>query len=278
MKKYVCLDYQKQLISDQSKSMYFTIGVITNLNLNFNLYFMKKLLFLLPVLLSPLFTQAQQQQQPITSIDVDGASEIKVMPDEATLVMNLRELGIKVSDVTNKLNLKTKTIEDAIKKAGVKDYKFVVDNYYVNINRIYSKGSSKDSGYIATQNIKVVVKHIDNNVVKIVESINQSADMTYNVSFGISESQRKAYEQNLLELALQDAKRKADIIAKTMGIDQIRVYKVNYSNGASFQPIDYRMETMRLASPMGERTEPTFSPEEQQLSDRVNVSFTFNNK
>ncbi|SNS68293.1 hypothetical protein SAMN06295967_11627 [Belliella buryatensis] len=237
---------------------------------------MKKLLFLLPVLLLPLFASAQQQSVP--SIEVDGASEIKVMPDEATINMNLRELGMKVSDVTNKLNKKTKAIEDALKKSGVKDYKFVVDNYYVNINRIYTRGSSKDSGYVATQNIRVVVKHRENDLVKIVESINKSADLSYNVSFGISENQKKSYQEKLLELALLDAKRKADIIAKTMGIDQIRVYKVNYSSGASFQPTEYRMETMMMKTASEDRVEPTFSPEEQTLSDRVNVSFTFIHK
>lgn len=237
---------------------------------------MKKLLFLLSISLLPLVALAQQQAVP--SIDVEGASEFKVMPDEATLSMNIRELGMKVSDVTNKLNKKTKAIEEALKKSGVNDYKFVVDNYYVNINRIYTKGSSKDSGYVASQNIKVILKHRDNDVVKIVESINKSADLSYNVSFGISENQKKSYQEKLLELALLDAKRKADIIAKTMEIDQIRVFKVNYSSGASFQQNDYRMETMMMKTASEGREVPTFSPDEQTLRDRVTVSFTFTSK
>jgi uncharacterized protein YggE len=237
---------------------------------------MKKLFFLLSVLLLPLVVLAQQQAVP--SIDVEGASEIKVMPDEATLNMNLRELGMKVSDVTNKLNKKTKAIDEALKKSGVKDYKLIVDNYNVNINRIYTKGSSKDSGYVANQNIKVVLKYRDNDVVKIVESINKSADLSYNVSFGISENQKKSYQEKLLELALLDARRKADIIAKTMQIDQIHVFKINYSSGASFQPTDYRMESMMMKTASEAREAPTFSPEEKILRDRVNVSFTFSSK
>lgn len=237
---------------------------------------MKNLLFLLPLML--LATLGVAQQQTIPSIDVDGASEIKVMPDEATIQMNVRELKMNVADATNALNKKTKAIEDALKKTGVKDYKFIVDNYYVNINRIYTRGSSKDSGYVASQNIKVIVQNTDRDLVKLIEAISTSSDLSYNVSFGISEKQRKSYQEKLLELALQDAQRKADIIAKTMGIESIRVYKVNYSSGASFQPMEYRMESMMVKATADDRVEPTFNPQEQTLSDRVNVSFTFIDK
>ncbi|MCH7410510.1 SIMPL domain-containing protein [Belliella sp. DSM 111904] len=235
---------------------------------------MKKLLFLLSVLMLPLITMAQQQNYP--SIDVDGVSEIKAMPDQATIQLNLRELSMKVSEATNALNKKTKDIEDALKKTGVKDYEFVVDNYYVNINRVYQRNAYKDSGYVASQNVKIVVKQTDKDLVKIVEAINTAADeLTYNLSFGISEAKRKTYQEQLLELALKDAKAKADIIAKTMGIEQIMVYKVNYSSGYSFQPMEYRMESTMLKTAAADRVEPTFSPEEQKLTDRVNVSFTF---
>ena len=188
---------------------------------------MKKLFFMLPVLMLPFLSFAQQNQIP--TIEVDGASEIEVMPDEATIQINLRELGMKVSDVTNALNKKTKAIQDAIKKTGVADYDFVVDNYYVNINRIYTKGSSKDSGYVASQNVKVRVKNIDKDLVKVLESISsKDFDLSYNMNFGISEAQRKVHQEKLLELALEDARRKADVIAKTMGIKNIRIFKVNF--------------------------------------------------
>ncbi|MCH7412524.1 SIMPL domain-containing protein [Belliella sp. R4-6] len=237
---------------------------------------MKKLFFMLPVLMLPFLSFAQQNQIP--TIEVDGASEIEVMPDEATIQINLRELGMKVSDVTNALNKKTKAIQDAIKKTGVADYDFVVDNYYVNINRIYTKGSSKDSGYVASQNVKVRVKNIDKDLVKVLESISSKGfDLSYNMNFGISEAQRKVHQEKLLELALEDARRKADVIAKTLGIKNIRIFKVNYSSGVSFQPYEPRMETMMMKS-ADARVEPTFTPEAQKLSDRVSVSFAFLNE
>ncbi|MFD2033917.1 SIMPL domain-containing protein [Belliella marina] len=234
---------------------------------------MKKLLFMLPVMMLPFLGFTQQQQIP--TIEVDGASEIEVMPDEAMIQINLRELGMKVSDVTNALNKKTKAIQDAIKKTGVSDYDFVVDNYYVNINRIYTKGTSKDSGYVASQNVKVRVKNIDKDLVKVLESISsKDIDLSYSMNFGISEAKKKVHQEKLLELALEDARRKADVIAKTLGIQKIQVHKVNYSSGVSFQPYEPRMEAMMMKS-ADARVEPTFSPEAQKLTDRVSVSFAF---
>lgn len=234
---------------------------------------MKNLVFL-SLFLFMTITAFSQENIPL--IEVEGTSEISIMPDEAIIHLNLMEKAMKVSDVTNALNKKTKSIEDALKKTKVKDYDFTVDNYYVSVNRVFAKGTSKDSGYVASQTIKVRVRNIDQDLVKITESLHQTADMGFNIQFNISEKVRKSSEQKLLELALVDAKSKADIIVKTIGIQNIKVHKVTYiSNSNNFYPVMRQAKTMMAMDMAESRQEPTFSPEEQKLSDKVLVSFTF---
>jgi uncharacterized protein YggE len=234
---------------------------------------MKKLLFasLFLLLASTAFAQ-----ENIPLIEVEGVSEISVMPDEAIIHLSLMEKAMKVADVTNALNKKTKSIEDALKKTKVKDYDFTVDNYYVSVNRVYARGTSRDSGYVASQTIKVRVRNIDKDLVKITESLHQTADMGFNIQFSISENARKSSEKQLLELAIADARSKAGIIASALGISNIQVHRVNYtpSSGNVF-PVMRQAKTMMAMDMMESRQEPTFSPEEQKLSDRVLVSFTF---
>jgi len=233
---------------------------------------MKKSILILPLLFLSLAMMAQQ----IPLIEVEGKSEIRIMPDEAHIQLSLVEKAMKVSDATNALNKKTKSIEDALKKTGIKNYDFFVDNYYVYVNRIYTKGTSKDSGYVASQNIRVVVKNPENDLVKITETLHQTADMGFNVQLTVSDKLRKASEKQLLELAIQDAKYKAEIIAKSLGIDKIKVHRVNYNAQTdNFYPIMREAKMMMASSAMDVSEEPIFRPEERKLNDKVIVIFTF---
>ncbi|MEX2511314.1 MAG: SIMPL domain-containing protein [Cyclobacteriaceae bacterium] len=237
---------------------------------------MKKslLLFLFQILL---FGSAWSQDQSLSLIEVDGKSEVKVIPDEALILVSLTEKGMKTSEVTNGLNKKSKMVSDALKDSGVADYQFTADNYYVNINRIYTKGTAKDSGYVASQSLKIVVKDTENDLLKVVETLHQVTDMTFQLQFRISEEKRKEYEEELLKMALENAKYKAGIIASTMDIGQYQIHKVVYTSGESFQPVMYRSESMMMKS-ADDRTAPTFNPEEQTISDKVRVVFSFSPK
>ncbi|MCS4434356.1 SIMPL domain-containing protein [Aquiflexum gelatinilyticum] len=234
---------------------------------------MKKLLFALPFLF--LFGPAFAQEN-IPLIQVEGTSELSIMPDEALMFINLSEKALKVSDATNALNKKTKSIEDALKKTKVSGYTFTVDNYFVNVNRVYSNNSSKDSGYVAAQTIKVRVKIAEQNLVKITEALHQTTDMTYNVQFQVSDALRKSSASKLLELAISDAKSKTEVIAKSLGLSKLQVHNVTYTSGNNnYMPVMRNAKAMLAMDTSESYQEPTFSLEEQKLNDRVMVSFSF---
>jgi uncharacterized protein len=233
---------------------------------------MKKIILFSPILFLSLSMMAQQ----IPLIEVEGKSEISIMPDEANIQISLVEKAMNVSDATNALNKKTKSIEEALKKTGIEDYDFFVDNYYVYVNRIYTKGTSKDSGYVASQNVRVVVRNIEKDLVKITETLHQTTDMGFNIQLIVSDKLKKASEKQLLELAIEDAKLKADIIAKSLGIEKIKVHRVNYNaQTENFYPVMREAKMMMATTAMDVSEEPIFRPEERKLQDKVIVVFTF---
>jgi len=228
---------------------------------------MKKLL-LTALLVGGVFLGYAQQ------ILVEGKSELKALPDEAVLLLTLTETAMTTSDVTNALNKKSKAVSDALKKSGAKDYTFTADNYYVNVNRIYTKGTSKDSGYVASQQLRVVVTDTGDHLVKAMEAVQQAVDFSFQLQFRVSEDKRKGYETELLKLALEDAKRQAQVIAETMGITEFRVHQVDYTSGTTFPPVLYRAEAMMMKM-ADDRVGPTLQAEEQTISDNVRVTFRF---
>lgn len=217
---------------------------------------------------------AHAQQQEKSQITVEGSSELKILPDEAVVSINLTEKAMSTSEVTNALNKKSKAVSDALKKSGVEGYTFTADNYYVNINRIYTKGTAKDSGYVATQQLRVVVKDTEKDLIKIVEQVQQATDMGFQLQFRISEEKKKSYGEELLRLALQDAKRKAEVIADALDLSGLKVHQVDYAGRQSFQPVMYRAEAMMMKA-SDDRVAPTLNPDEQTISDSVRVTFRF---
>lgn len=218
---------------------------------------------------APLFAQ---DNMTVPLIEVEGFSEKKIAPDEASFQINLEEKAMKVTDAVGVLNKKTQLLADALKKAKIKDYKLVADNYSVDVNRIYRSGTQRDSGYVARQSLRVVTNSKNEDLQKIVESIQGAGDMSFNLQFQISEATQRSLEDELLAAALKNAERRAMLIAQTLGIKNIRVHRVSLES----QPIAYpvaKMEMMRTSADAA--APPLLNPDEQGLQKRVYVKYTY---
>lgn len=222
------------------------------------------------LLVAPVFAQ---DNMTVPLIEVEGFSERKIAPDEATFQINLEEKAMKVTDAVKVLNKKTQLLADALKKAKIKDYKLIADNYSVDVNRIYRTGVSRDSGYVARQSLRVVTSSKNEDLQKIVEAIQGAGDMSYNLNFQISEATQKSLEDALLTEALKNAESRAQLIAQTLGIRTIKVHRVSLES----QPVAYayaKMEIMRTSADSAPAP-PLLNPDEQSIQKRVYVKYTY---
>jgi len=232
---------------------------------------MKKLLAIVCLLMG---IQMMSVAQDTSKISVDGKSEIKVLPDEALIRVSLIMKAMKTAAATEGLNKKAAEVTKALKESGVKNYELKADNYFVNVNRVYTKGTSKDSGYVASQTLRVLVKDTGEDLMKIIEALHHNVDMGFQLEFQLSDNKRKKHETELLQLAIKDAKNKAELIANSLELGTIAVHQVIYGDGGSYKPKMYRSEAMMISAD-NQRTAPTIQPDEQTLSDQVKVVFTF---
>lgn len=213
--------------------------------------------------------------QTLKTIEVEGNSELMIIPDQALIQITVQKKALNVPDATQALNTATKKITEAFKQSGLSTYDLTANNYYVNVNRIYQKGTSKDSGYVASQSLQVKIRDIENELAKAVELVNKSGDQSINVSFEISKEMEKSYKDQLLEAALKDAVSKSNKIAEVMGLKAVSVQKVQYLSERELSRT-YQMKASAMMYDTEEsRVEPTFMPEEQKISDRILVTFVF---
>ncbi|SFO41874.1 hypothetical protein SAMN04488519_106210 [Algoriphagus ornithinivorans] len=211
-----------------------------------------------------------QQIQQVPLIEVEGFAERLISPDEAVFNIMLEEKGMKVSDATKILNNKTQRLADLLKKAKIKDYKLIADNYSVDINRIYRSGVSRDSGYVARQTLRIVTGSKNEDLQKIAEAIQESGDMSFNLSFQVSETAQKSLENSLLTDALRNAQSRALLIAETLGIRNISVYHVSVDSPPSPVPM-FRI----MADQASEQSQIKLAPDSQKINRRVYVKYTY---
>lgn len=218
----------------------------------------------------PVFSQ---DNMTVPLIEVEGFSERKIAPDEANFQINLEEKAMKVSDAVAVLNKKTQKLADALKKAKIKDYKLIADNYSVDVNRVYRSGESRDSGYVARQTLQVITNSKNEDLQKIVESIQGAGDMGFNLHFQISEATQKSLEDELLAEALKNAESRALLIAKTLNIKSIHVHRVSLETQPIVRPYA-KMEMMRSSADAA-AAPPMINPDDQSLEKRVFVKYTY---
>ena len=230
---------------------------------------MKSLFTLLLALMMAVPTLAQDDLK-IPLIEVEGFSERKLAPDEAVFSIQLEEKSMKVNDAVKVLNTKSNNLAEALKKAKIKDYKLVADNYAVNINRIYRSGYARDSGYIASQNLRIVTKSTNEDLQKIVEAIQGAGDMSFNLNFQVSEATQKSLDDTLLVEALKNAESRALLISQTLNIKSIRVHRVTLE--AAPRPYQNTQMLMRVESA---DAQVLISPDEQSIQKRVYVKYTY---
>jgi uncharacterized protein YggE len=220
------------------------------------------------IILFPAMAQEIDAKTPL--IEVEGFSERKLTPDEAVFSIRLEEKSMKVNEAVNRLNTKTSKLAESLKKFNIQDYKLIADNYSVTINQIYRSGYEKDSGYIASQNLLIVTKSTNQDLQKIVETIQNSGDMSFNLNFKVSENTLKSLEDTLLVEALKNAESRAQLIAQTLVIKNIRVNKVTLT--ADPIPFQNNMIMMRAAT---QDSEMLISPDQQIIQKRVYVHYTY---
>ncbi|WP_134202918.1 SIMPL domain-containing protein [uncultured Algoriphagus sp.] len=230
---------------------------------------MKKLIlsFFASILILGAFSATAQQMENIPIIEVIGTASRSTAPDQATFNILLEEKAMNVPTATGVLNTKTKNLADALKKARIKDYKLVADNYSVNVNRVKRGNSLQDSGFVARQSLRVVTTSQNEDLQKISEAIQSAGDMSYQLRFELSEELQKSLENTLITEALRDAQSRARLIAETLAIASIRVHHVTFEQDLQ--------KGIRMMLGDSESSPMLIAPDNQDISKRVYVKYTY---
>lgn len=200
-----------------------------------------------------------------------GTGKATAMPDIASVSIGVTQKATTVEQAQEKMNQASKKITDAIKALGIEDKYIDTTNYNVNPDYDYSYGQ-RVSGYTATQNMEIKIKDVE-KINKVVDAATkQGANIVGNINFTFSDDLQKKLEEKARIQAVEDAKAKAQSLAKVSGIKLGRLINVDessYEPLRAYAPIGYGEAKMDLQS----ATPSNITPGEGTVNITVTLSY-----
>lgn len=201
-----------------------------------------------------------------------GEGKVTAVPDQATVAVGITQQSQTVSEAKNKVNQSNDNIIKDLKKLGLSDKDIKTTDYSVSPNysqqigiampMLPTTGQQTITGYTVTQNLDINVQPIEkaNQVVDI--ATKDGANLVGGVNFTFSDQLSKSLESQATEQAVNNAKTKAQALAKVAGINLGKVVNVVENNGG--QPIP--MMTADIAAKTDQSAPTNITPGQNSLT------------
>lgn len=223
-----------------------------------------------PQVISPEVTIQQESKEEPNVINVSGSGEIKLVPDIATVSIQVRTYNEKPAAAQAENSAIMDAVIEAVKAAGVKDADIATDNVSLNERYNYKKTPAVVVGYDMVTSIKITIRDIDAVGKVLSDAIAAGATGTYGLTLTVSDSSA-AYQQ-ALKAAIDDAKGKAQAIAEALGVTLKPIPSAVNEQSSSYTPnAAYDMRTASAAEDAN--ADVSISPGELTVEAQVSIEY-----
>ena len=173
-------------------------------------------------------------------ISVSGEGIVEATPDRATISVGVVTREKNPSEVQNSNARAASSVINSIAALGIERKNISTGNYSFNpVYRHLENGKRILEGYEATNSVTIIVDNL-NLVGKVIDAaLNHGANQVNSLNFGLRN--KTAYQDEALRLAVLDAKRKAEIVAATLGKSIVSVRNVSINSSRVSAPQNYKM-------------------------------------
>lgn len=214
------------------------------------------------LLLLPFFCAPTLAAEP-PSINVNGQGAVDTVPDGFSLRVVLEQDGDTVAKLNQALHHELSQVVDFLLEQGVE--KSHIQSMQVRLNPKYepSPNGREQRGFVLSREIQISQQGIEQFDAVIDGVLQRGVDRINDFRF-TSSKEASAYDRALV-LAVSDAKARAQLVAKELGVKLGEVLAISESGGNMPMPV-MRAEMMQAdASPS--------MPGQQRTSAQVNVRF-----
>ena len=239
---------------------------------------MRSILILVLILLS-VVVRGQDKKESL--LQIVGSARVIVKPDVGILNIRVSEVEPKMSGAIKTLGDKSNVYLDLLQKIGFSGKEIKTTKFAVSKNRVYRKNVYVDSGYVASQEIRLEFKYEQNTLSDILNSFsntNEEADFSFD--FKLSDSLKAMVQSQIIDLAVKDAKSKAGDIATSSNLKLIKISKISYGGwgrDSGMEKIEREHQYAAAASGGSQRVF-NFTPDDLIFRDTISIDWEIEEK
>ena len=206
-------------------------------------------------------------------ITVKGTGNVKVKPDLIVITMSLESIHL---DYNRTMKLAAEAVEGLLKaiqslgfvKTDLKTTNFNISTHYESYRDNDNNYKSKFDGYLCEQGLKLEFDFDTEMLSKVLTTISKvNIEPRLNIQFSVKD--KDAVSEELLVSATENAKHKAEILAKASGVILGDLISIEYNWGELhlYSQTRYAMEDQLMK--FSEASAPSIEPEDIDVSDTV---------
>lgn len=182
-------------------------------------------------------------------LTVQGSGLVTLDPDNATIIVGVRESAADVGEAQSTVNAKLADVVEKLRSMGVKDEDIQTNSIDIFEDYDYSSGDddSPRRFYSASNSISVTIADIDNAGSYIDAVFEAGANTFSGISFEASDTE--AAKKRALELSVENARKKAEILARAAGMEITGITSIAeqdsgmYGNYLAKNSLDFAVES-----------------------------------
>jgi uncharacterized protein len=207
----------------------------------------------------------------VRTITASGEGAIEAVPDVAYVNIAVITEGTELSKVQSENAEKMTKVIESLTQLGIKKEEIKTRNYNVNPKYEWNKDTGKSSivGYTVSNALEVTINDISITGTVLDEVVTNGSNSINSIRFGLK-NETELYNQ-ALELAVKDAKAKAEAMGKGLGVINIQPLRITEASNRN-TPVYYdrgavSMEAAKASTPISEG--------ELKVKASVSVEFSF---
>jgi uncharacterized protein len=196
-----------------------------------------------PIINSHSAVGADTSGTPEHTVTVTGSGNVSLAPDVADVILGVSVTRPTVAEAQSAAGTAMTAVVAAIKKDGIADKDIVTVNLSLGAVYDYSGSSQKLVGYQFTNTVRVTVRNLKTVAAVVDDSVAAGATTISGISFRLGDP--KTVEAQARQLAMNDARAKADALAGAAGVAVKGVASITES---SYTPVTYYPAADKAAS------------------------------
>ncbi|HEU5087127.1 MAG TPA: SIMPL domain-containing protein [Roseiflexaceae bacterium] len=219
----------------------------------------------------PAALPAQAQQNPTTTINrqitVVGHGEVKVQPDTAIIQIGVETEAKTAREALNQNNADTAAVQKKLTDLKVDTKDMQTSGF--GIYPVYGTDGRQVTGYRVNNTVTVKIRKLDQAPTLLDQVVQAGANSIYGISFTVDNP--RTLQDQARTAAMQDAKARADLLAKAGGASVGQVLVITENVGTPM-PIAQPMAIGRAAGDQAGSAVP-LQTGEQTVSIDVQVTY-----